>query len=340
MEDVTPPVLHGPSSKERKYDRQLRLWAANGQAALESAHVLLINSGPGVVGIETLKNLVLPGIGQYTIIDPYPVTEQDLGINFFLTEDDLGRPRGMACVRGLNELNPDVMGHHKSDIHAISAQYYDEGKSTHSGSTSTLQAWLEQPNSLDAYTLILVVLPVPTVCQQMLSQNSQQRSIPTFYIQSHGFYSMFSVELPSAFPIVDTHPDPATTTDLRLSKPWPELMIMVDKKTAHITSMSDEEHGHIPYLLILLHYLLEWFKTSQCLLPKDYKQKSEFRELVRSGMRTNNAEGGEENWEEAIGAVLKSLNPSSPSSAVMEVFNAPEVSIDQNVSLINLFYGY
>lgn len=59
--DQTPPILHGPSDKEKKYDRQLRLWAANGQAALEEAHILLINSGPGTVGVETLKNLVLPG---------------------------------------------------------------------------------------------------------------------------------------------------------------------------------------------------------------------------------------------------------------------------------------
>ena len=45
-----------------RYDRQLRLWAASGQAALEESHILLINSGPGVVGVETLKNLVLPGL--------------------------------------------------------------------------------------------------------------------------------------------------------------------------------------------------------------------------------------------------------------------------------------
>jgi hypothetical protein len=57
----TPPILHGPSEKERKYDRQLRLWAASGQAALESANLLLLNSGAGTVGVETLKNLVLPG---------------------------------------------------------------------------------------------------------------------------------------------------------------------------------------------------------------------------------------------------------------------------------------
>jgi amyloid beta precursor protein binding protein 1 len=57
----TPPILHGPSEKERKYDRQLRLWAASGQAALESANIFLLNSGAGTVGAETLKNLVLPG---------------------------------------------------------------------------------------------------------------------------------------------------------------------------------------------------------------------------------------------------------------------------------------
>jgi len=61
MRSQTPPILQGPSDKEKKYDRQLRLWAANGQQALEDAHILLLNSGSGTVGIETLKNLVLPG---------------------------------------------------------------------------------------------------------------------------------------------------------------------------------------------------------------------------------------------------------------------------------------
>jgi NEDD8-activating enzyme E1 regulatory subunit len=60
--EQTPPLLQGPSDKEKKYDRQLRLWAANGQAALEDAHILLLNSGSGTVGVEVLKNLVLPGM--------------------------------------------------------------------------------------------------------------------------------------------------------------------------------------------------------------------------------------------------------------------------------------
>lgn len=52
----------GPTAKDQKYDRQLRLWGANGQGALEDAHVCLVNTGCGTVGIEALKNLVLPGM--------------------------------------------------------------------------------------------------------------------------------------------------------------------------------------------------------------------------------------------------------------------------------------
>lgn len=61
IREATPPLLQKPSEKEKKYDRQLRLWAAAGQAALEDSRLLLINAGAGAVGAETLKNLVLPG---------------------------------------------------------------------------------------------------------------------------------------------------------------------------------------------------------------------------------------------------------------------------------------
>ena len=56
---------HAPSEKEQKYDRQLRLWASSGQQALESAHLVLFNSLSGIVAIETLKNIVLPGTLPY-----------------------------------------------------------------------------------------------------------------------------------------------------------------------------------------------------------------------------------------------------------------------------------
>lgn len=126
MTDAFPIALVGPSSKERKYDRQLRLWAASGQQALEQSRVLLVNSdGPidgdktpigGVAGVETLKNLVLPGVGGFTIVDPAIVTETDLGVNFFLEESSLGKSRAQETCAYLKELNPDVDGDYKAEV--------------------------------------------------------------------------------------------------------------------------------------------------------------------------------------------------------------------------------
>jgi amyloid beta precursor protein binding protein 1 len=126
MTDSFPAALTGPTSKERKYDRQLRLWAATGQQALEDSRVLLVNSdGPlgsdntgvsGVAGVEALKNLVLPGIGGFTIVDPATVTESDLGVNFFLEEESLGKSRAEETCRLLRELNPDVQGYFYSKV--------------------------------------------------------------------------------------------------------------------------------------------------------------------------------------------------------------------------------
>lgn len=74
-----------------KYDRQLRLWGPIGQRNLAKSHVLLIQAD--AVGSETLKNLVLPGVGAFTILDDHRVTPEDLGNNFFVCLDSVGKPR-------------------------------------------------------------------------------------------------------------------------------------------------------------------------------------------------------------------------------------------------------
>src|ERR1700761_8489804 len=115
--EITPPPLQAPTAKEKKYDRQLRLWAASGQRALEESHVLLVvgderyGSNSSVAGFETLKNLILPSIGSFTIADSAQVSESDLGVNFFLEPDALNKSRAEEARRLLQELNPDVTGH-------------------------------------------------------------------------------------------------------------------------------------------------------------------------------------------------------------------------------------
>jgi amyloid beta precursor protein binding protein 1 len=90
--------------------------------ALENSHILLINSGPGVVGVETLKNLVLPGIGNFTIQDSSIVNEADLGVNFFLEEEHLGQYRAEITRNLLKELNPDVEGHFVTEVQCAQPQ--------------------------------------------------------------------------------------------------------------------------------------------------------------------------------------------------------------------------
>lgn len=69
-----------------------------------------------MAGVETLKNLVLPGIGQFSIQDSGLVANADLGVNFFLEDDSLGKFRAEETVRLLMELNPDSRGHAIKDV--------------------------------------------------------------------------------------------------------------------------------------------------------------------------------------------------------------------------------
>ncbi len=61
-----------------------------------AAHVCLINACG--VGSETLKNLVLPGVGKFTILDDRVVENPDLGSNFFVNVEGLGRPRAQVSI--------------------------------------------------------------------------------------------------------------------------------------------------------------------------------------------------------------------------------------------------
>ena len=86
-----------------------RLWAASGQAALESARILVISASATSTSI--LKNLVLPGIGHFTIVDHATVTPADAGNNFFLNgHSSIGKSRAEEAVTLLNELNDSVKG--------------------------------------------------------------------------------------------------------------------------------------------------------------------------------------------------------------------------------------
>src|ERR1700712_2328175 len=107
----------------------------------------------------------------------------------------------------------------------------------------------------------MVTFPIAPEDLAAIRTYSTEHTIPLISIHSAGFYSCFRINLPGNFPIVDTHPDSTATTDLRLLTPWEELSKFATSLTKNIESLSAHEHGHIPYVALLLHYLAEWKQT-------------------------------------------------------------------------------
>lgn len=107
--------LHEPGSKGAPvqitedeaavYDRQIRLWGLEAQQRMRNATILVVKLRG--VATETIKNIVLAGIGRLVIVDGEDVTEEDLGAGFFFRDEDVGKKRvdvAKARIQGLNPL--------------------------------------------------------------------------------------------------------------------------------------------------------------------------------------------------------------------------------------------
>ena len=105
-----------------KYDRQTRLWG-EGQILICQAKLLCLNSDSCTS--EILKNLILSGVGEVTIVDDSKITSEDLKDNFFVDADDIGKLRGEIILKNLLELNPDVKGNF---INKNSKEYINDEK--------------------------------------------------------------------------------------------------------------------------------------------------------------------------------------------------------------------
>lgn len=183
----------------------------------------------------------------------------------------------------------------------------------------SISSLLRVPGFLLQFKLVIVSGPMKQDSLSAICHPAREYGIPVIYVRSVGFYSTFSLQLPPEFPIVETHPDPESVQDLRLLNPWPELK-QAASRLDRLDGLDDHEHGHVPYILILLHYLEKWKDEHDGKLPDNYKEKTAFKEMVRGGARTNNTDGGEENYDEAVAAVMKSISPWSLRSNIREIF--------------------
>uniref|UniRef100_A0A8C6D0Q9 NEDD8-activating enzyme E1 regulatory subunit n=1 Tax=Moschus moschiferus TaxID=68415 RepID=A0A8C6D0Q9_MOSMO len=273
----------GKLLKEQKYDRQLRLWGDHGQEALESAHVCLINAT--ATGTEILKNLVLPGIGSFTIIDGNQVSGEDAGNNFFLQRSSIGKNRAQAAMEFLQELNNDVSG-----------SFVEESP----------EKLLDNDPSFFCRFTIVVATQLPESTLLRLADVLWNSQIPLLICRTYGLVGYMRIII-KEHPVIESHPDNALE-DLRLDKPFPELRDHF--QSYDLDHMEKKDHSHTPWIVIVAKYLAQWYSETNGRIPKTYKEKEDFRDLIRQGIlkNENGAPEDEENFEEAIKNVNTALN--------------------------------
>ncbi|KAK3510226.1 hypothetical protein QTP70_030449 [Hemibagrus guttatus] len=287
------------TNKEQRYDRQLRLWGDHGQDALEGAHVCLINAT--ATGTEILKNLVLPGIGAFTIVDGHKVTGEDIGNNFFLSSDSIEKSRAQAATELLQELNSDVSGNFVEE---------DADKLLEN-----------DPEFFNRFSLVISV-QLPESVYLKLACVLWKAGVPFLVCRTYGLVGYMRLAV-KEHTVVESHPDSALE-DLRLDSRFTELKNHIS--SYDLDSMDKKDHSHTPWIIIISKYLEKWLSEHDFQLPKSYKEKEEFRRLIRDGIRTN--ENGileeEENFDEAIKNVNTALNPTKICSNVEEIFSSEQ----------------
>lgn len=87
-----------------------------------------------------------------------------------------------------------------------------------------------------------------------------------------------------------------------------------------------------PWLIVLYKFLEKWRAQNDNRFPKNYKEKSELRDLIRNAM-----EKDEENYEEAIKAVNTSFGSGLPSANLKKLFDDDKCN-NLNQSVIYLIY--
>lgn len=295
LQQVVPSPIDGPPEKTKKYDRQLRLWGDHGQSALEAAKVCLINAT--ATGTEILKNLILPGIGSFTVVDGQKVKGEDVGNNFFLDRKLIGQSRAQAATEFLLELNEDVDGN-----------FIEE----------SVDVLLDSnPAFFNNFSLVIVTdLPEKSLLQ--LGNALWEADVPLLVCRCYGFLGYLRLVV-REHTVVESHPD-SVLEDLRLDCPFPALINFCD--SLDLDKMDNKMHSHTPWLVLLYKYLQIWRGQHGGEAPKNYKEKNEFKALIKTGLR--HKENGnleeEENFDEAVRNVNTALLPTKIPDEIETIF--------------------
>ena len=278
-----------------KYDRQLRLWGAAGQRALGSTMVVLL--GSSACGTETLKNLVLPGVGSFMVVDdgdevsPSEAANQEVqkcpvelspsmvkfgehSSNFFLPpsskaggRDDDGNNKklskaAMACAL-LSELNPDVLGFHYTvpSLEGLDYSALLEKIKQAPPSSSSLNGGSSAATSMSSSSpqkILVIAADQPSTVTLPLSYECHNRSIPLLVVRSYGLLGCARIQTATPYHCITEGKKTNRIPDLRLSA-WPlfEGLQNVASTVENLDEMDDTKDHSHVPFVVILLQALE-----------------------------------------------------------------------------------
>lgn len=262
-----------------KYDRQTRLWG-EGQILICAAKLLCLNSDS--LSSEILKNLILSGVGEVTIIDKEKITQDDTKTNFFVDLDDIGKSRGEIILKNLLELNPDVKGNF---IEKTAQEFLDDTNNDINKYDIIIAANLKKEEDNKVYEIAK-----KKGIRIVIVKNNGLIGFLRIFENYHGNMCLRLMDNPVA--------------DYRLSCPWKELIDFAD--SFNLEKMDLIDHKNVPYFVILLKALIQYRKNKNDpkANPKTKDEKTEFKKIVESyklDINTEDDKGENENIEEALG---------------------------------------
>lgn len=92
---------------ENLHSRQLAVYGREVMKRMASSSVLI--TGLNGLGVEIAKNVILAGVKAVTVHDKTAVSITDLGAQFYLSKEDVGKNRAQACKDRLQELSSSVV---------------------------------------------------------------------------------------------------------------------------------------------------------------------------------------------------------------------------------------
>lgn len=260
---------------------------------------MVVLLGSSACGTETLKNLVLPGVGSFLVVDDgdevspseaatqevqkcpddlYPSLLQfgEQSSNFFLPppskvggggDDDgnnkkLSSKAAMACAL-LSELNPDVLGFHYTVPSLEGLDYSALLEKIKQAPPSSSSNGSSATASSSPQKILVIAADQPSTVTLPLSYECHKRSIPLLVVRSYGLLGYARIQTASPYHCITEAKKSSRIPDLRLSA-WPlfEGLKNVASTVKNLDEMDDtKDHSHVPFVLVLLQALEKWRGT-------------------------------------------------------------------------------